>query len=66
MQAQGHSLQWRQSTTEVDIFVAIDEDTKASDISFEVHPHRLRLSAGSEEILAGSLPERVSIDGGHS
>ncbi|KAK9822024.1 hypothetical protein WJX74_001529 [Apatococcus lobatus] len=61
--AEGHSLQWRQSTTDVDIFVAIDDDTKSSDIDFEVHPQRLRLSAGRGEILAGSLPERVSIDG---
>ena len=66
LQEEGHPLQWTQSTTEVDIFVAIDDDTKSSDIQFEVHPQRLRLAARDKQILAGSLPERVNIDGRYS
>ncbi|KAK9867412.1 hypothetical protein WJX84_000011 [Apatococcus fuscideae] len=59
----GRSARWRQSTTDVDIYVHVDDGTRSSDIKFEILPQRLRLSVGAEEILSGSLPERVSIDG---
>ncbi len=63
LQGPGHEAQWQQNTTEVDVFVTIDDDIRSRDIEFEIYPQRMRLSANGADLLAGTFPERVQING---
>ena len=52
-----------QTTDEVHILVPTKQDVHKSDLSFQVHPKRLKLTVKGDSLLSGDLPEAVDIDG---
>ena len=52
-----------QTTDEVHILVPTEQDIHKSDLSFQVHPKRLKLTVKGNPLLSGDLPEAVDIDG---
>lgn len=54
---------WLQTTDEVHLLVPISADVHKADLSFQVHPNRLKLTVKGESLLAGDLPEAVNIAG---
>ena len=63
MQGKGLDVAWLQTTDEVHLLVPTQPDIQKSDLSFQVHPNRLKLIVKGENLLSGDLPEAVNIDG---
>lgn len=52
-----------QTTDEAHLLVPTQPDVHKKDISFQVHPNRLKLTVKGESLLSGDLPEAINIDG---
>ncbi len=63
MQGENLDVGWLQTTDEVHLLVPINADVHKADLSFQVHPNRLKLTVKGESLLSGDLPEAVNIDG---
>ena len=62
---QGKDLQatWLQTTDEVHLQIPTERDIRKSDLHFQVHPRRLKLTVKDKVMLEGDLPEAIDIDG---
>ncbi|KAK9816585.1 hypothetical protein WJX72_002282 [[Myrmecia] bisecta] len=63
-QKPGSDVSWSQSVDEVDILMAVPADLQRRDVTWEVHPSRLKLQAAGEVLLEGDFgQEKVDLDG---
>lgn len=64
-QKQGLTIAHRQGVRELFVRVPISDDVKGRDVSFEVHPTRLRLAVNDEVLLQGDFGgHKVALEGG--
>eukprot|EP00879_Flechtneria_rotunda_P011269 GHRR01011771.1.p1 GENE.GHRR01011771.1~~GHRR01011771.1.p1 ORF type:complete len:328 (+),score=115.83 GHRR01011771.1:407-1390(+) len=61
MQAEGVAVSWSQTTDEVRIKVPVAAGVRGKDVSFEVHPTRLKLDVAGQCLLQGQLTEEGNI-----